>query len=144
MPGFEQNCGEPHRSPGRDEAFVEIACELEGLLCGGERDVEIADGECDDGAVEEVPRESRGCPEQVSSLDGAVQEFGGLGQPGAHVPDPGQDLVQAEEGISSPRRAREPEGATRVRVGLGVEVEVELSRGEPGRRLGAGRELVVR
>ena len=30
-----------------------------------------------------------------------------------------------------------------MRVGLGVEVEVELGRGEPGRRVGAERELVV-
>ncbi len=143
LPGFEQDAGEPHRSPGRDEAIVEVARELDALLCGGEREVEIADGDCDDGAVEEVPGESRRGPEQAPGLDGAVQEFGGLGQLAAHVPDPGQDQVQAEEGIPSPRRASEPEGTARVRVGLGVEVEVELSRSEPGRRVGAERELVV-
>ena len=45
LPGLEQDGSEPHRSPGRDEAFVEVARELDGLLCGSERDVEIADGE---------------------------------------------------------------------------------------------------
>ncbi len=143
LPGFEQDAGEPHRSPGRDEAFVEVARELDALLCGGERGVQIADGDRDDGAVEEVPGESRRGPEQAPTLDGAVQELGGLGQLAAHVPDPGQDRVEAEQGIPSPSRASEHQGTTRVRVGLGVEVEVELSRSEPGRRVGAERELVV-
>src|SRR4029079_17265617 len=54
-PGFEQAAGEPHRSPGRDEAVVEVARELDALLGRGERDIEIAGGDCDDGAVEEFP-----------------------------------------------------------------------------------------
>ena len=131
LPGLEQDAGEPHRSPGRDEAVVEVARELDALLCGSERDVQIADGHCDNGAVEEVPGESRRGTEQTLSLDGAVQELGGLGQLAAHVPDPRQDRVQAEQGIPSPARASEPEGTTRVRVGFGVEVEVDLGRSEP-------------
>jgi hypothetical protein len=63
LPVFEQDASEPHRSPGRDEAVVEVAREVDALLCGGEREVEIADGDCDDGAVEEVPGESRRGPE---------------------------------------------------------------------------------
>jgi hypothetical protein len=63
LPGFEQDAGKPHRSPGRDEAVVEVARELDALRCAGEREFEIADGECDDGAVEEVPRESRRRPD---------------------------------------------------------------------------------
>ena len=59
LSGFEQDCGEPHRGPGRDEAFVKVARELEAFLCGGERDLQIADRKCDDRAVEEVPGKSR-------------------------------------------------------------------------------------
>ena len=60
--GFEQDNSEPHRSPGGDEAVVEVAGELDRLLCGGERDVEIAGGKCDDGAIEEVPGQRRRDP----------------------------------------------------------------------------------
>ena len=55
LPGLEQDAGEPGRGPGCDETFVKVAGEFDALLCGGERDVQIAGGECDDGPVEQVP-----------------------------------------------------------------------------------------
>ena len=143
FPGFEQDAGQPYGGPRRDEALVEVTREFDALFCSCERKVDIAHRDCDDRAVEEVPGESRRRPEQAARLDCAVQEFGGRGQLAVHVPDPGQDRVQAEQGIASPCRTSQPEGTTRVRVGLGVAVEVELSGSEPGRRVGSARELVV-
>ena len=57
FPRFEQNASEPDRSPGRDEAFFEVGRQVGALLCGGEGEVEIADGNGHDGAVEAVPSE---------------------------------------------------------------------------------------
>src|SRR5262249_44521711 len=85
LPGLEQDVGEPGRGPRCDEAFVEVARELDALLRGGERDVQIAGGQCDDGPVEEVPSKRRRRPEQTRGLDGTVQELASLGQLAAHV-----------------------------------------------------------
>jgi hypothetical protein len=46
--GLEQDGREPQRRPGGDEAFVELARELDSLLRGGDCNVQIADGERDD------------------------------------------------------------------------------------------------
>ena len=143
LPGFEQDACEPNRGPCRDEALVEVARELDALLRSGERQVQVADGDRDDGSVEEVPGKGRRRPEQPRRLDGTVQKLCGLGQLAAHVPDPGQDRVQAVQGVPPHVRASEPEGTTRVEVGLGVQVEVDLGDSEPPRHVGADRELVV-
>src|SRR5207344_2654773 len=68
LPGFEQDACEPHRSPCRNEALIEVTRELDALLCSGERDVQIADGDCDNGSVEEVPGKGRRRPEQPPGL----------------------------------------------------------------------------
>jgi len=93
---------------------------------------------------EEVPGQCRRRPEQTPGLDGTVQERSSLGQLATHVPNPGQDRVEAVQWIPLPARAGEPEGATRVRVGLGVEVQIDLGDGEPARSVRTERELVVR
>jgi hypothetical protein len=144
LPGLEQDTGEPRRGPRCDKAFVEVAGEFDALLCGGQREVQIAGGECDDGPVEEVPSKRRRRPKQTPGLDDTVQELGSLGQLAAHVPDPGQDRVEAVQGIPLPARASETESATRVRVGFGVKVQIDLGDSEPARRVGTERELLVR
>ena len=120
--GFEQDACKPDRRPARDEAVVEVARELDCLLCGGERGGEIADYDCDDGAVEEVPGESRrgraGAasiqrrPSSVASarLPPTYQILGGIG-------------YRRNRGSPRPVARTNPRGTTRVRVGLGVEVE---------------------
>ena len=144
LPGFEKDPGEPDGRPGRDEAFVEVAREVGALLCGGQRGVEVAGGDRDDGAVEQVPRQGLRLAQQAGRLDRAVQQLGGLVQLAAHVPGPAQDLVQDKEELLLPGRARESQGTGGVRVGFGVAVEVELRGSEPGRRVEAARELVYR
>jgi hypothetical protein len=52
------------------------------------------------------PGKRRRRPEQTPGLDGTVQELGSLGQLAAHVPNPGQDRIEAVQGIS-PARSRE-------------------------------------
>jgi hypothetical protein len=55
LPGLEQDAGEPCCGPRRHETFVEVAREFDAFLCGGERDVQVVGGECDDGPVKQVP-----------------------------------------------------------------------------------------
>src|SRR5262249_50695727 len=57
--GLEHDAGESCGGPGCDEPFVKVAREFDALLRGGERDVQIADGERDEGPVEEVSSKRR-------------------------------------------------------------------------------------
>ena len=143
FPGFEQNAGQPHRSPGGDEAFVEVASELDALLGGAEGDVHLAHCYRHDRAVEQVPHESLRVARQMRSLDSAVQELGGVGQLGADIPDPAEDLVQDGEELPLAGRTGESEGTAGVPVGLGIAVEVELGGSKPDRRVEAAGQLVV-
>src|SRR5262249_1232099 len=97
LPRFKEDPGEPYGRPGRDEAFVEVGGEVDALLCGGHGGGEVAGGDSDDGAVEQVPRESLRLAQQPRRLDRAVEEFGSLVQLAADVPGPAQDLVQDKE-----------------------------------------------
>src|SRR5262249_42833261 len=101
-PGFEEDPGEPDGRPGGGAAFVEAAGEIDALLRSGQGGIEVAGGDRDDGAVEQVPRQSLCLAQQPGRLDRAVQQLGGFGQLAAHVPGPAQDLVQDQEQLPLP------------------------------------------
>ena len=76
---LEQRGGERH--PGRaDEALVQPLRQLDVLLRGRERDLEVAGGERRERAVDEVPRECLDVARQPCALDGVVEQLARFGQ----------------------------------------------------------------
>ena len=138
LPGFEQNAGEPTaaqaatKPSSRSRARSTLSC----AVVDGE--VQIADGQRDDGAVEEVPDEGLCIARAVAELRWRRR--------GARWPRRAcrartrpccRIWYRTRKRSPCPVARASSEGAAGVRIGLGVEVEVELGRSEPGRRVEA-------
>ena len=144
MAGLEAGVGECDRRVGRDGAGVELLREVERLLCGRERQVDVAGGERCVGAVEEVPGEALGVVHQPRGCDRAVEHLAGLRHPASNPEAASEHGDDEREEIALSGRAADPQRALGVRPCRREVVEVELGRGEMRERVEPTAELVVR
>ena len=121
-PGLEQDTAAA-AAPGRDEAVVEVARELDRLLCGSEREVEIADGSVRRERLKRFPARAGRIPSRRPASMAPSRSSAAS----AHLPRTyqilGRGWTKAEQGIPSRSCASEPVGTSRVRVALASEGE---------------------
>ena len=140
--GLEERGGERH--PGRaDEALIEPAGQLDALLGGGERDLDVAGRERRKGAIAEIAGERLDVARQSCSLDGVVEQLGGFGQLAAQQLDLAENRVRKRDELALARRPADGYRSFGVGFRLLVAVEVELGAGEVGGGIEPKRELVI-
>ena len=101
--GLEERGGERH--PGcADEALIEPARQLDALLGGGERHLDVAGRERRKRAVAEIPGERLDVARQACSLDGVVEQLGGFGELAAQQLDLAENRVRERDEFALARR----------------------------------------
>ncbi len=127
-----------------DGTGVELLREVERLLGGRERQVDVAGGERRVGAVEEIPGEALRVVHQPRGCDRAVEHLACFRHPAANpqaAPEHGDD---EREEIALPGRPSDPQRPLGVRTCRREPVEVELGRGEMRKGVEPTLQLVVR
>src|SRR5262245_53792463 len=103
-----------------------IPAQVDALLSGGERELQVPHPERSGRAPGEAPDQGVGVPQQARRLDPAVEDLAGLGELAALAPCPAEDLDQDEEVLALAGGTCHGQRPSAVRVGVGVAIQVEL------------------
>src|SRR5438045_4620050 len=127
------------------EPLIEIGAEVDGFLCGRERQGNVAGMERSCRTAAEAPHQRVRVAEQPRCLDATVQQLAGLGQLPAQAPKPAQSQDEHKKEFAPlSGGARNGECTAGMSVAVGVPTRIELRPSEPGRRLEVAGEVLVR